>query len=219
MGILNNEIEKAKEAIQRAGLYLPTPKDYEALAKTTANAYIDYPLFTHVCKNHVYKEDVVEALYYGMLKILTSSELAVSDSPECRSLAIWQAPGISGTPTLPFILSGSIFRLIKTAGINTVLKLIKYDDFAESLRKSITHLEDWHLSNLTVHKDCQQQGLGTALLKPMIEFCQENNRKICLETNRLENTVYYQKFGFKIVKNSTIPNSDIVHFSMVKDPE
>ena len=63
-------------------------------------------------------------------------------------------------------------------------------------------LDEANITNIVTKKNCRNQGIGSALLKYIIEFSKNNNMSsITLEVN--ENNKYaiklYEKFGFKTI--------------------
>ena len=53
----------------------------------------------------------------------------------------------------------------------------------------------WYIG---VHRDYQNSGIGTELLKEIIEQSKTESRTICLETSALKNLPWYKKFGFVV---------------------
>ena len=58
----------------------------------------------------------------------------------------------------------------------------------------------YHLSVLGVHPYFQRQGIGTAILDHILEFVDAERQGIHLNTFKLENLDYYQRFGFKVTE-------------------
>ncbi len=56
----------------------------------------------------------------------------------------------------------------------------------------------YYLWFIGVDPEKQHQGIGSNLLKEVINEGKRNNRTICLETSTLQNIPWYQSFGFNI---------------------
>jgi ribosomal protein S18 acetylase RimI-like enzyme len=88
-----------------------------------------------------------------------------------------------------------------------------------NLKKEFTGNVDWYLYNLSVKKSAQGKGIASKLLKPMLEFCDEENIVTYLETNKESNVSLYEHFGFRLSKKEPIPKSPVMHYAMVRNPD
>jgi ribosomal protein S18 acetylase RimI-like enzyme len=57
----------------------------------------------------------------------------------------------------------------------------------------------WYLSQIGVEPARQGQGLGSALLGPMLARMDGENVPCYLETSKAANVAFYQKYGFAVV--------------------
>lgn len=110
---------------------------------------------------------------------------------------------------------------IKNAGLYIVPeeKLLTYETFAMKLKKKYTGHVDWYLYNLSIKKSAQGQGIATKLLRPMLEFCDDEKIVTYLETNKESNVSLYEHFGFDLQETNLIPGSPVNHYSMVREPK
>ncbi|MBA7532545.1 hypothetical protein ES705_24771 [subsurface metagenome] len=53
----------------------------------------------------------------------------------------------------------------------------------------------------------------------MMEYLDENNLKCYLDTNKESNVLYYQNFGFNVMKEFEIENTGIMNWSMLRNPK
>jgi GNAT superfamily N-acetyltransferase len=56
----------------------------------------------------------------------------------------------------------------------------------------------WHLSLLGVDPDRQGEGIGSALLRPVLERCDHGRRPAYLETSKPANLRFYARHGFAV---------------------
>lgn len=68
----------------------------------------------------------------------------------------------------------------------------------------------WYLPVLGVDPICQGQGLGGALLSHRISSCDTNGEPIYLETQKPDNVPYYERFGFHVIREVSVPKSPTV---------
>lgn len=76
-----------------------------------------------------------------------------------------------------------------------------------------------YLMVIAVDPKYQRKGFGRKLLLPMLEHLDKHNLKCYLDTNKKNNALYYQNFGFNVMKEFEIKNTGITNWSMLRDPE
>ena len=210
------EIPLAKKAIQKAGLYLVQKKDLELLAEVSADAYQDYPLHNWFTKGK-YDAKAASLLMEVSLKSMTEDAVIYADSEEMNGFAAWLPFGFTGNKTLPFLANGGL-RLFLHSGFGLVGRLLTYENYAMNLKKTFTDHYDWYLFNLSVRKDAQGKGLASKLMRPMLQFCDEERMVSYLETNKEANVGLYRHYGFELMKEEQIPKSTVMHYAMVRKP-
>ena len=211
------EIPLARRAIERAGLYIVQKKDIERLAEVSADAYRDYPLHNWLTKG---KYDAVASklLMEITLKTMTEDAIIYADSEEINGFAAWIPFGFTGNKAIPFLKSGG-FRLIFHSGFGIISRLSYYEKYAMNLKKEYTDHYDWYLFNLSIKKDAQGKGIASKLMRPMLNFCDDERMVAYLETNKEANVGLYKHYGFDLMKEEMIPKTPVMHYSMVRQPK
>ena len=210
------EIPMARKAIEKAGLYLVQKKDLEWLAEVSADAYQDYPLHNWFTKGK-YDAKAASLLMEVSLKSMTEDAVIYADSEEMNGFAAWLPFGFTGNKTLPFLANGGL-RLFLHSGFGLVGRLLTYENYAMNLKKTFTDHYDWYLFNLSVRKDAQGKGLASKLMRPMLQFCDDERMVSYLETNKEANVGLYRHYGFELMKEEQIPKSTVMHYAMVRKP-
>ena len=210
------EIPLAKKAIQKAGLYIVDEKDLDRLAEVAADAYCDYPLHNWFTKGK-YDAKAASLLMEVSLKSMTENAVIYADSEEMNGFAAWLPFGFTGNKTLPFLANGGL-RLFLHSGFGLVGRLLTYENYAMNLKKTFTDHYDWYLFNLSIRKDAQGKGLASKLMRPMLQFCDNERMVAYLETNKEANVGLYRHYGFELMKEEQIPKSTVMHYAMVRKP-
>ena len=210
------EIPLARRAIEKAGLYIVEKKDLDRVAKVAADAYVDYPLHNWFTKGK-YDATASELIMQISLRTMTEDAVIYADSEEINGFAVWLPFGFSGSKTLPFLANGGL-KLIFHSGIGIIGKLLTYENYAMNLKKGFTDNYDWYLYNLSVKKDAQGKGIASKLMRPMLQFCDDERMVAYLETNKQSNVGLYQHYGFDLMKEELIPKSPVTHYAMVRKP-
>ena len=211
------ELPLAKKAIENAGLYIVEEKDLERLADVSADAYQDYPLHNWFTKGK-YDKKASKLIMEISLKTMTEDAIIYADSEELNGFAVWLPFGFTGSKTLPFLFNGGL-KLIFHSGFGIIGRLLTYENYAMNLKKEFTDHYDWYLYNLSIKKDAQGKGIASKLLRPMLQFCDDEKMVAYLETNKEKNVSLYNHYGFALKKEELIPKTTVTHYAMVRTPK
>ena len=211
------EIPLAKNAIEKAGLYIVQKKDLDRLADVAADAYLDYPLHNWLTKGK-YDKKASELIMQISLKTMTEDAIIYADSEEMNGFAVWLPFGFTGSKTFPFLFNGGL-KLIFHSGLGIIGRLLTYENYAMNLKKEFTDNYDWYLYNLSIKKDAQGKGIASKLMRPMLGFCDDERMVAYLETNKESNVSLYNHYGFTLMKEEVIPKTDVTHYAMVRQPK
>ena len=219
MDKLVRKIERplAKRAIEKSGLYFVEEKDIDRLAQVAADAYQNYPLHNWFTKGK-YDAKASELIMRISLKTMIADAVIYADSEEINGFAVWLPFGFTGSKTLPFIVHGGL-RLILHSGPGIIGRLLTYETYAMNLKKAFTGHYDWYLYNLSIKKEAQGRGLASKLLRPMLDFCDDEKMVAYLETNKESNVGLYRHYGFDLMKEEPIPKTPVTHYAMVRHPK
>ena len=211
------ELPLAKRVVREAGLYIVPKSRIKELALVAADAYRDYPLHNWFLGGK-YDKYVSEKIMEISLRTMSDDAVIYADSEELNGFAVWLPLGYDGTKVLPFMTNGGL-KFIYHSGFRIIGRLIIYETYAMNLKKEFTGNVDWYLYNLSVKRSAHGKGIASKLLKPMLEFCDNENIVTYLETNKESNVSLYEHFGFKLSKKELIPKSDVMHYAMVREPD
>ncbi len=112
--------------------------------------------------------------------------------------AIWLPPG-NTTLSLPQLLrSGFLLGPVKW-GIGPFVKFVSVMSRFEKLHKDAMPGDHWYLMVLGVDPPRQGQGVGSALIQPVLRKADDARLSCYLETDKPEDVVFYEKHGFEVV--------------------
>jgi ribosomal protein S18 acetylase RimI-like enzyme len=86
---------------------------------------------------------------------------------------------------------------IRVCGINRFMRLSRGFDAMKSYHPAERH---YYLYLLGVHPDHQSQGLGSALLRAMLQRCDGEQMPAYLEASSPSNIPFYQRHGFRVIR-------------------
>ena len=186
------------------------------MAEIAADAYRDYPLHNWFTKGK-YDAKASKLIMQISLRTMTEDAVIYADSEEMNGFAAWLPFGFTGSKTLPFLFNGGL-KLILHSGFGIIGRLLTYETYAMNLKKEFTDNYDWYLYNLSIKKEAQGRGIASKLMRPMLNFCDDERMVAYLETNKESNVGLYKHYGFDLMKEELIPKTTVTHYAMVREP-
>lgn len=198
-------------------LYRLTEDKIKPASKILSRAFYDNPVFEYLIPDSSERKSKLKYVFEYIMRydILYGEVYAISSNLE----------GIAGwLPTETAFQT--VKRQIKSGGPKVILKLGKdfykrlqhSDQFTNGLHKKYMPSEHWYLYPLGVDPDFQGNGYASTLLKAMFTRIDQEGLPIYLETNTDKNVAIYKHFGFKILEDTTIPDTDVRVCAMLREP-
>lgn len=167
---------------------------YESLAL----AFEDDPVTRFIFPQAAGRIERLERFYALTVPTLTNHGRLLTNAG-LHGGAVWQGPKPSRPgPLQQFWL---LARLIAMLGRQTVAGA----RLAQTLER--THLREphWYLGILGTAPAHQGQGLGSALMQPVLDECDEHGILSYLESSKVENIPFYERHGFSVIEEVEIP--------------
>ncbi|HEU5151152.1 MAG TPA: GNAT family N-acetyltransferase [Iamia sp.] len=107
--------------------------------------------------------------------------------------ALWAPPGTwRGTVADALQVMWPMFRLCGPAGARRGIGVLRASERAHPRGD-----DHWYLAILGTHPDHQGRGVGSALLRPVLERCDLDGTGAYLESSKPENVPFYERHGFR----------------------
>lgn len=195
-------------------LYKLEKKDIDKAVETLSRSFCDYPLLEYIMGEKYNKENVKIFLKFMVKYAVLYGEAYAASS------------GIEGIILFTDFenYNFTLVRVLRCGGLS-FMKFAKdvgrrfkeFDEFSLKMHKNSIKDPHKYLMMIGVDPEKQSKGFGKKLLLSTLKLCEDKGEPCYLETHSHENVVIYKKYGFKVVSKDTIPGTDIIHFSMVKD--
>jgi GNAT superfamily N-acetyltransferase len=197
----------ASTAVRRA-----TAADAAPLARTLARSFHDDPVACWACPPERLRPRLLERFYAVRLRQLLDEQEVWTD-PEHRAAALWAPPERWRTtvrqdlelargmvvprllPRLPLVLRG----LLGTE------------------RHHPEQPPHWYLAILGTDPAAQGRGLGSLLLAPVLERCDDDGVGAYLESSKERNLAFYARHGFRVTRELRLPRGPRL-WAMWRDP-
>ena len=157
---------------------------------------------------YFYKYRLDQAVRYGTV-YATSSNL--------EGIAAWLPCDLKEIAMWKMMLTGG-FKLFRKMGNEVTSRMMAVKDFVDSKTKKNAGDKYLHLEMLAVEPKFQGMGYAKKLLEPMFNRLDSENLPCFLETSTEKNVSLYQYFGFEVVEESTIPETEVPFWDMLRKP-
>ena len=185
--------------------------------ETLAQSLNKYPLFTTFIPNIAERKAKLPIIFEFMIRFGIRYGEVYTTSPNFEAVAIWFPSENVEWTALKMIRVGG-FALIYNylRNLSVMSKLMTYNDYAFEIHNRQASFPHWYLALLGTKPNCQGQGFARKLLQYMFTRIDKENMPAYLETHDRENIPIYQHFGFQIVEEDTVSNTDVYHYAMLR---
>jgi ribosomal protein S18 acetylase RimI-like enzyme len=131
--------------------------------------------------------------------------------------ALWIPPGKYPPSAVRLILTGMMLVPLKFGRV-AFGRLISGVNYETRLHKRDVPARHWYLPTLGVEPARQGQGIGGALLQPVLARADAEGLLCYVETERERNLPFYRRHGFEVVVEDDMPNGGPHFWTMKREP-
>lgn len=188
-----------------------TPNDIPALARTLALAFADYAWtrWTVPADDHLRRLEALFALDLEMLGVPHDETWMTGDA---SAVAVWIPPKALQSHAPDWETHAE--RSAPLLGDRLAIA-----DAADALiGPRRPPAPAWYLATTGVLPDRQRQGLGRAVLRPVLDRCDAEGMPCLTETSSPENVAFYGRLGFTIHAEVPMPDDGPAVWIMWREP-
>jgi GNAT superfamily N-acetyltransferase len=189
-----------------------TAADTPALVRTLARAFDDDPVAAWACPPTGARPRMLERFYSARLRQLLVEDEVWTD-PDRSAAALWAPPERWRTTARDDL---ALMRPMLTPRLLGRLPLVGAGLLGIERRHPRTP-PHWYLSILGTAPEAQGQGLGSAVLAPVLERCDEDGVGAYLESSKERNLAFYARHGFRVTRVLRLPRGPRL-WAMWRDP-
>lgn len=170
-----------------------TDADVPELCEVLARAFFDDPVATHLLPSDRRRPGGLRAFFRVQLRKDLLPYGGVYTTEDLAGAALWAPPGkpapkpiamlASLVPVVPYVLGRQFGRTLRSLAQ------------VESIHPKERH---WYLATLGTEPARQGEGIGSALLQPVLERCDEEGTRAYLESSKEANIPFYRRHGFEV---------------------
>ena len=187
-------------------------------AEGLTQAFLADPMWTAILPDDRARERLMRPMWKALLRY-TQVYGEVTTTHDSAGAACWLAPNATRTTTLRMLRTGmglpfAVMRFPRAERFR-FLQAMSFVDGFHSKHMPVPH---WYLWALGVDPARQRQGIGTALLRPVLARSDREVHPCYLETQVPGNVSFYERLGFRVVEEANVPQQPIHLWFMRRDP-
>ena len=211
-GVMANVLKSnIREISKEYGL---NKKDVDTFANTLAVSFQGYPLFEYFANNK-YDAKRMKKFWKVSLKTMSEKTFFISDSEEANSLAIFSPYEKGGISIWKYIKAGGL-GLIPAIGLKMTKRMTTFEKFAMEIKDKYANQGCWYLYVFVTMPEFRGKGLGSKLMRPMMDYLDQHKQDCYLETLLPINVEIYKKYGFELKEEVKVPGTDLILYAMLR---
>jgi ribosomal protein S18 acetylase RimI-like enzyme len=188
-------------------------KQVEAAGKMLGRAFFDNPMSLFLLPDEETRIGPLTCMFdrtarYGHLfgEVYTAAD-------NVDGAAIWLPP--DSPPMSPETTAAAgMMDLPQQMGSEAFERLMVMKRHFDGLRQRAVPEPHWYLWTLGVDPPRQGQGVGSALLQPVLTRADRKGLPCYLEADKAKNVPFYQRHGFEVVEESDLPGGGMHYWTM-----
>ena len=199
------------------GIRLATQSDIPDLAAVLAHAFADDPFYSYLTGTAPERNQRMRDGWSGLLRHASDRLSTTYTTDDLAGVAVWHPPGYGGASFIGSLrLLPSVARL--AGGMGRLRDVSRAVAELERHRHQHAPTPHFYLSALAVEPARQREGIGTALLGPVLKRADDREMPAYLETATAVNVLIYERVGFAVVEELILPGTDVHGWLMLRRP-
>lgn len=190
--------------------------DLPVLAGVLTAAFAHDPYMSYLAGEASERNQRMRDGWLGILRFASAGLAATMTTDDRAGVAIWIPPGRRASGLLDgFRQLPSLTRLTGWGRLREVAAAV---ELLEHRRRAHLPEPHWYLSAIGVAPERQGRGVGSALMRPILERADAASEAAYLETAVARNVLIYERLGFEVVEELILPRTDVRGWLMLRRP-
>ena len=187
----------------------------EPAVETLLKAFEDYPLLQYYFPDNSTREKI--SSYFLALAVYSGIRYGevYATSENLEGIAIW-IHSKNYPLTLWKILRSVPISKIFGFGRHGGSKLKHFNEYIDAIHQRQTQFNHWFLQAIGIAPKFQGKGYASKLIKPMLSKIDNEHLPCYLETISEKNVSIYEHFGFETIDKSTVPETPLINWAMLR---
>ncbi len=204
-------------------LYRLKEEDTDCAARMLARAFVHDPLMLFAYGDGSEERSTEGGYYYFQfpLKYCLHYGEVYAPTSDLEGAAAWMPSDKWPITFWKMIRVTSIWLMMKVVckfGIGIMNRMMPVGRHLDETHKRLAPFDHLYLQTLGVDPEHQGKGYASRLLKPMFARLDEEGTPCYLETFTEKDVQIYTHFGFEMLEESVVPDTDITSWAMLRQP-
>ena len=191
-----------------------TGDDIPVLAAVLARAFASDPFFSFLAGNAPERSQRMRDAWRGILRYASAGLAETWTTDDRAGAAVWIPP--DRRPSSPVDQLRLVRVYARLIGWRRLRETGGAIDTLEERRHVHAPIAHYYLSALGVEPDRQGEGIGSALLGPVLVQADARGLPCYLETATARNVLLYERHGFEVVEELVLPGTDVHGWLMLR---
>ena len=193
-------------------------EDRSLLAEIAAGGFYDDPVLSWILRDDARRRQQLRVVFSGLVHDTLPGRGTVHLAG-AASVAFWRDPGFEHHRTASDRLEDATAPGGGEAlGAFERDELERFEILGEVMKEHHPHESHWYLNVVSTLPDRQGQGLGAAVLRPVLETCDVEGVAAYLESTNPRNRSLYLRHGFVAMDEVPLPDGPAL-LRMWRDPQ
>lgn len=193
-----------------------TRDEITVLADVLARAFARDPFYSHLAGDAPERNLRMRLGWRGILRHAAAGMRETWTTEDRAGVAIWLPPGRRASSLVDSLRM--VPALARLTGWRRLREIAASMEHLETQRQRLVPVPHWYLSALGVDPDRQRQGIGSALLASVLGRADADGAPAYLETATAHNVLLYERHGFEVLEEVTLPKTDVRGWLMLRPP-
>ncbi|MEH6550687.1 MAG: GNAT family N-acetyltransferase [Pseudomonadales bacterium] len=173
--------------------------DIEYVCDILANAFTDDPILSWVSGH----KKIYGSLFRCEVEALYKHHGQVYINREKSGAAMWLPAGVSSKQPFHWRLIPVLWKMMRTGGLQSLMRGGELDKIMAANHPQEPH---FYLHAIGAQLGNQGRGIGSSLMKAGLKACDGYGVPAYLESSNERNNPLYERYGFEIIGEMTLPD-------------
>lgn len=188
-----------------------------ATSQVLSRAFHDDPLFTFFIPDARRRQNKLHHVMNTVVRYSVSWGEVYTTSPNFEGVSVWLPSHKVEMNFWRGLRSGGL-SIILHLGLAATFKQLSVSDLMCSVHKRLISSPHWYLYLLGVEPPLQGKGHASNVMKVMLNRADQEGFACYLDNSNEKNLSMYQHYGFKVVEEYQVLESDVRLWAMLREP-
>ena len=185
-------------------------------AEVLTRAFRNDPMSKYFYANELERAKKLPYLFQLVLSYCVRYGDVYATSPDLEGVAAWLSSDNHPMTFWRLIRSGLLSAMLNS-GRDGSARIRHLEDSTEILHKRLAPFKHWYLQIIGVDPQFKGKGCAGRLLRAMFARIDEEGLPCYLETLDEANVPLYEHFGFRVLEKTTIPETKLTNWAMLRE--